>query len=220
MDSSWTTLLQSVITNKDFMDTQRKISEMRKEREIYPPEGDMYNAFKLPFENVKVVILGQDPYHGEGQAHGLAFSVNNGQALPPSLKNIFKEAMDRIPKSGDLSSWQSQGVLLLNTVLTVEKKIPKSHSRMGWQMLTQEVLRLLVEKNDHIVFMLWGRDAQNQVGGLNFKKTQLILRAAHPSPLGAHHHAPIPFKNCNHFKLANEYFKCHNITEINWEVES
>ena len=162
-----------------------------------------WSSLNCPANGVKVLILGQDPYHGKGQAHGYSFSVPKGVAVPPSLKNIFKEA-NITSSHGDLTNWASQGVMLLNTVLTVEENKPKSHSRKGWQILTRRVLELLVEHNENLVVMLWGRDAQNQVSGLNFKQTQLVLKAAHPSPLGAHHSAPVPFIGCGHFEKANK----------------
>ncbi len=216
MDPSWISKLDDTLNNPDLMMLIENITEERKTKNIFPIEDDVYNAYKLKIEDVKVVILGQDPYHGKGQAHGLSFSVPKGMALPPSLKNIFKEA--KIESShGDLTNWTKQGVMLLNTVLTVEEGKPKSHSRKGWQILTRKTLEILVETNKHIVFMLWGRDAQNQVSDILFKPSHLVLKASHPSPLGAHHSAPVPFFNCNHFNLCNDYLKNFGYKHINWE---
>jgi len=212
MDQSGYSLLNDdVLQNPDFLNLLKFVENERITKVVYPPQEDVYNAFCIPIQNVKVLILGQDPYHGKGQAHGYSFSVRKGVALPPSLKNIFKEA--KIESShGDLTTWTTQGVMLLNTVLTVEENKPKSHSRKGWQMLTRKVLELLIEHNECLVVMLWGRDAQNQVSNLKFKPTQLVLKAAHPSPLGAHHNAPVPFIGCGHFEQANQHLD-HNLKE-------
>tara|TARA_B100001989_G_C24541939_1_gene468138 strand:+ start:385 stop:1044 length:660 start_codon:yes stop_codon:yes gene_type:complete len=216
MDQSWSSLLNDdVLQNLDFLNLLKFVESERLTKIVYPPEEDVYNAFSIPVQNVKVLILGQDPYHGKGQAHGYSFSVRKGVALPPSLKNIFKEAKIE-SNHGDLTNWTTQGVMLLNTVLTVEENKPKSHSRKGWQILTRRVLELLIEHNEHIVVMLWGRDAQNQVSGLNFKPTQLVLKAAHPSPLGAHHSAPVPFIGCGHFEQANQHLEKNFKEKIIW----
>lgn len=215
MDQTWKAHLDDVFQNTDFQNLLQFLETERTTKVIYPSQEDVYNAFRIPFHNVKVLILGQDPYHGKGQAHGYSFSVPKGVAVPPSLKNIFKEA-NITSSHGDLTNWTNQGVMLLNTVLTVEENKPKSHSRKGWKILTRRVLELLVEYNENLVVMLWGRDAQNQVSGLNFKQTQLVLKAAHPSPLGAHHSAPVPFIGCGHFETANKHLEQHCKEKIVW----
>lgn len=185
---------------------------------IYPPFDQVFSAFGLtPLTNVKVVILGQDPYHGPNQAHGLSFSVVEGQKIPPSLKNIFTELHSdiggSIPHHGCLESWARQGVLLLNTVLTVEQCSPKSHAKKGWEQFTDRIISHVSDTQDHVVFMLWGKDAQSKVPWLDCKK-HLILKAAHPSPLSAYR----GFFGCKHFSRANQWLRGHNIDPINWEV--
>ena len=183
---------------------QERIDNIRKEKTVYPPAEQVYTAFQLPFDDVKVVILGQDPYFGEEQAHGLSFSVQAGTQAPPSLINILKEAnVIGKKQNGDLTGWMNQGVLLLNSVLTVEAGKPRSHVNLGWQSFTSMALKALLLK-EHLVFVCWGRDAQSIVSHLNINTTHLVLRASHPSPLGAHAHAPVPFNGCNHFKIINE----------------
>ena len=183
---------------------------------IYPHMNDIFNALKYTsFENTKVVIIGQDPYHGQGQAHGLCFSVKKGVMPPPSLKNIFKELeMDigkPIPSHGELTEWAKQGVLLLNTVLTVREGQPTSHSKMGWEIFTDRVISELNRKETPVVFLLWGAHAQ--------KKAELItnpihykLRTVHPSPLSASR----GFFGCRHFSKANEILKQNGLEEIKW----
>lgn len=172
---------------------------------IYPPKDLILNAFRLtPFENTKVVILGQDPYHGPGQAHGLAFSVQNTSRLPPSLQNIYKElqadlGVNRAP-NGDLTSWAQQGVLLLNTVLTVREGEAHSHADHGWEIYTDQAIRLLSEKALHpVIFLLWGNPAQRKASLIDTKR-HIILKAAHPSPLSAYR----GFFGCKHFSKVNE----------------
>ena len=217
MDSSWKIKLKDTLESDWFKKLETTINEQRQQKTIYPDNEDVFRALTLPFDDVKIVILGQDPYHGHNQAHGLSFSVKEGVKIPPSLQNIFKEACVE-KENGDLSGWLDQGVLLLNTVLTVEAGKPKSHANLGWQKLTMYILQLLVEEKDDIVFMLWGRDAQSVSAKVNFKNTHLVLKAAHPSPLGAHYHAPVPFYECKHFKKANEYLLEHHKKEIDWNI--
>lgn len=217
MDSSWKSHLSDILTSEWFTNLENKIKCLREEKTIYPKEEDTYKALSLPFEDVKVVILGQDPYHGPNQAHGLSFSVPSGVQPPPSLVNIFKEA--KVSKTnGDLTKWMNQGVLLLNSVLTVEASKPRSHHNFGWEKFTNAILEKLVEEKSHIVFLLWGRDAQNIGKNLKFKDTHLVLRSSHPSPLGAHYHAPIPFTNCQHFEKTNDYLEQNNMKEIDWSM--
>ncbi len=186
---------------------------------IYPSEHDTFNAFRLtPLEQVKVVILGQDPYHGPNQAHGLAFSVKPSVRIPPSLVNIYKELHTDIPgfsmpNHGFLEQWAQQGVLLLNTVLTVQAGQAHSHAAWGWETFTDEVIRALNEKRDNIVFMLWGSHAQKK-GAFIDRQRHLVLTSVHPSPLSAHR----GFFGSRHFSKANAYLQNHGISPIDWQV--
>ena len=183
---------------------------------IYPPAKLIFNAFDhCPFDKVKVVILGQDPYHGEGQANGLCFSVNKGVAFPPSLMNIFKEvASDTgvpIPSDGDLTRWSDQGVLLLNATLTVRAASAGSHQKRGWEQFTDAVIATLAEKRENIVFILWGSYAQKK-GAFIDRTRHLVLSSPHPSPLSAYQ----GFFGNHHFTLTNDYLKLHGKEPINW----
>ncbi|AVL70831.1 uracil-DNA glycosylase [Oligella urethralis] len=186
---------------------------------IYPPSAEIFNAFKLtPLEQVKVVILGQDPYHGPQQAHGLAFSVNPGIAIPPSLKNIYKELANDIagfttPRHGDLRSWAKQGVFLLNTVLTVRHAAAHSHAEIGWERFTDEVIATLNKQKTALVFLLWGSHAQKK-GRFIDKQKHLVLTAPHPSPLSAYR----GFFGCGHFSKANNYLIKHGVAPIHWQL--
>ena len=185
---------------------------------IYPPQDQIFNAFDLSsFENTKVIILGQDPYHNEGQAHGLSFSVPDGVSTPPSLRNIYQELLSDLDitpsQSGNLTHWASQGVLLLNSVLTVEKNAPSSHAKSGWVDFTDTVIDILNEKKQNLVFLLWGSYAQ-QKSELIDQDKHLVLTAAHPSPFSAHK----GFFGCNHFSKTNDYLKIHNQQTINWKL--
>lgn len=187
---------------------------------IYPPRNEIFSAFQLTeFEQVKVVILGQDPYHGPNQAHGLAFSVKPGIAVPPSLVNMYKElAADiegfRIPNHGYLVPWAQQGVLLLNTVLTVEQGKAHSHANFGWETFTDRVIAALNGQRDNVVFLLWGSHAQKK-GQYIDRGRHFVLSAPHPSPLSAHR----GFFGCRHFSKTNDYLRRHNIAEINWQLD-
>jgi uracil-DNA glycosylase len=184
---------------------------------IFPPGPQIFAAFDhTPFEETKVVILGQDPYHGIGQAHGLCFSVNKGVTVPPSLKNIYKELQTdipdfAIPSHGDLSEWAKQGVLLLNATLTVEKDKAGSHQGKGWEQFTDAVIRLLSAKKEHLVFILWGNFAKGKIPLIDSSK-HLILQAAHPSPFSAYN----GFFGCKHFSQANAYLMEHKLKSIKW----
>ena len=183
---------------------------------IYPPGKLIFNAFNLcPFDQTKVVIIGQDPYHGPGQAHGLCFSVNDGIAFPPSLQNIFKELQSdlgiAIPSSGNLTRWANQGVLLLNATLTVRAHQAGSHQRKGWEDFTDAAIRTLAEQKEHLVFILWGAYAQKKGAFINREK-HLVLTSAHPSPLSAYN----GFFGNKHFSRANEYLRAHGETPIEW----
>lgn len=183
---------------------------------VYPPPKNVFRAFDLcPFDSVKVVIVGQDPYHGAKQANGLSFAVNDGVTLPPSLKNIFKEIHDDLRinplPSGDLSRWAKQGVLMLNSVLTVLAGTPASHKEKGWETFTDAVIKVLNKKREHIVYMLWGKYAQGK-GEIVDREKNLVLTSAHPSPYSA-----TLFFGHHHFSKCNEYLKSYNIAPIDWK---
>ena len=185
---------------------------------VYPAANDVFNALNFtPFEKVRVVIIGQDPYHGEGQAHGLSFSVRKGVRLPPSLKNIYKEIEREfgvtMPKSGDLSGWARQGVLLLNATLTVQASQAGSHQRKGWEQFTDAVIKAINDHHEHVVFMLWGAYAQKK-GAIIDRGKHLVLESVHPSPLSAHR----GFIGNGHFGKANDYLKEHGRPIIDWQA--
>ena len=184
--------------------------------QIYPPGHLIFNAFNLcPFNEVKVVIIGQDPYHGPGQAHGLCFSVNDGVPFPPSLQNIFKEIKSDIgheaPATGNLTRWAEQGVLMLNATLTVRAHQAGSHQRHGWETFTDAAIRILAEERENLVFILWGAYAQKK-GAFIDRSKHLVLTSAHPSPLSAYN----GFFGNKHFSRTNEYLKAHGKKEISW----
>ena len=185
---------------------------------VFPAGGEIFNAFAhTPLERVKVVILGQDPYHGPGQAHGLCFSVRPGVPVPPSLQNIFKEIRDElgypIPAHGDLTSWADQGVLLLNSVLSVEAGRAASHQGKGWEQFTDEVIDVVNREREGVVFMLWGSYAQRK-GSIIDRQRHCVLTAPHPSPLSAHR----GFFGCGHFVKANEYLESRGQEPIDWRL--
>ena len=187
---------------------------------IYPPGDDIFNAFHLtPLKDVKCVIIGQDPYHGPGQAHGLSFSVKPGVDIPPSLINIYKELHDDvgcyIPNNGYLVKWAEQGVLLLNAVLTVRAHQAASHQGMGWEEFTDAAIRAVNKQNQPIVFLLWGSFAQKKAAMLD-NPNHLILKAPHPSPLSAYR----GFFGCKHFSQANEFLQRHGVAPIDWQIEN
>lgn len=191
-------------------------AEKQRGQVVYPRGGDIFNAFNFtPFEQVKVVILGQDPYHGPEQAHGLCFSVRPGVAIPPSLLNIYKELGNDLgiamPKHGHLERWAQQGVLLLNAVLTVQAHNAASHAGRGWERFTDAAIERLNRDREHLVFMLWGSYAQ-QKGAVIDRNKHLVLTAPHPSPLSAHR----GFLGCKHFSQANAYLLLHGIKPIDW----
>ena len=200
---------------------QKFLSIVEKEylsKEIFPPKNYVFNALKLtPYKNVKVVIMGQDPYHGVGEAHGLSFSVQDGIRKPPSLKNIFKELKDDLnidePESGNLTGWATQGVLLLNAVLTVIKDTPASHRNIGWERLTDYIIKVLNEKEEPIVFILWGNFAKAKKEFITNPK-HLILTSAHPSPYSANY----GFFGSKPFSKTNEFLKENHIEPINWDL--
>lgn len=194
------------------------VDEKRRGETIYPPGKDIFNAFRYtPFDKVKVVILGQDPYHGAGQAHGLCFSVQPGVAAPPSLQNIFKELQADLgcprPDHGCLVHWARQGVLLLNDVLTVRAGQPQSHAGRGWEQFTARAIAELNRRREHLVFLLWGRNAQVKAGQVD-RHRHLVLTAPHPSPLSAHS----GFLGCRHFSKANRYLSDHGEAPVEWSL--
>ncbi len=216
IEESWKKVFESESTQEYFKSLSSFVKDEYKTKKIYPPPKDIFRAFDLcPFEEVKVVILGQDPYHGAGQANGLSFAVHTGIPLPPSLQNIFKEIesdVGVIPlRDGDLSRWASQGVLLLNATLTVRASSPGSHQKVGWEMFTDVAVRALSEQREHLVFLLWGNYAKEK-GKIIDRNKHLVLEAAHPSPFSAHN----GFFGCKHFSKTNEYLKKNDISEIDW----
>jgi uracil-DNA glycosylase len=217
LDQNWLDVIGGEF-DQPYMKNLKKflLQEKTAGRVIYPKGADIFNALNItPFEKVEVVILGQDPYHGPGQAHGLAFSVRAGIALPPSLVNIYKEIESefavKMPRQGDLTGWAKQGVLLLNATLTVQATLAGSHQGRGWETFTDAVIRALNDRGRHIVFMLWGSYAQKK-GAFIDRKKHLVLEAPHPSPLSAHR----GFLGCGHFKKANDYLRQHERKAVDW----
>jgi len=220
LEESWKTRLEPEF-KEPYMGELREFLLSRKSAAavIYPAGSKIFNALNsTPFEQVKVVILGQDPYHGPGQAHGLCFSVRLGVPTPPSLINIFKEIESDLgiptPDHGCLQSWASQGVLLLNAVLTVERGNAGAHQDKGWERFTDQVIRRLNSERDALVFMLWGSYALKK-GSVIDRARHCVLSAPHPSPLSAYR----GFFGCRHFSKANEYLKQHNLEPVNWELQ-
>ena len=219
--ASWHEVLKEELSKPYIADLKKFLAQEKAENKIiYPSEELIFNAFlHTPFERVKVVIMGQDPYHGPGQAHGLSFSVPCGIPQPPSLKNIFKEQNQdlniNLPKEGCLSSWAKQGVLLLNATLTVRSGEPKSHYGRGWEVFTDAVVAKLVERKDPLVFVLWGKSAQEKIGSVLEGKTtsHVVLTAAHPSP-----YSVLGFFGCHHFSQINEALKKWGKDPINWQL--
>tara|TARA_B100001094_G_scaffold253588_1_gene252019 strand:+ start:38 stop:628 length:591 start_codon:yes stop_codon:yes gene_type:complete len=194
----------------------QKIESLRREEKIYPSKKDVFSAFKLtPFQDVKIVIIGQDPYHSPDLAHGLAFSVPNGSKMPPSLRNIFQEISDDVGYTSspetDLSRWAIQGVLLLNSSLTVTQGKPGSHQNIGWQILTDQVVKKLSDYHNNLVFLLWGKHAKSKTYLIE-NSNHLILESAHPSPFSAYK----GFLGCKHFSKANNYLKKYGKSSIKW----
>ena len=218
IEEGWKKALAEEFGAKYMKELKKKlVEEMKSGVVIYPPAKQIFQAFNLaPFDKVKVVILGQDPYHGQGQAHGLSFSVPNGITPPPSLVNIFKEIESdlkvKISKiNGNLESWTKQGVLLLNAILTVRANSPASHRNLGWEKLTDAVIKTLSDKKENIVFLLWGKFAQEKENFIDANK-HLILKAPHPSPFSANS----GFFGCKHFSKTNEYLIKTGQEPIEW----
>ena len=215
MHESWKSFLNSEFEKPYFKELAEFLHSEYENKTIFPPKKLVFSAFTTDLNDVKVVILGQDPYHTPGAAEGLAFSVPPSQPVPPSLINIYKEIDADIGShknpSGSLRNWQKQGVLLLNTVLTVEAHKPKSHSGRGWETFTTAVISYLNREKDGLVFILWGRDARNKKSLIDSSR-HLILESAHPSPLSAYN----GFFGCKHFSKCNEYLREKGKTPINW----
>ena len=219
---SWKTYLQAEFDKPYFKDLASFVKKDYHQHTCYPSGNQIFNAFEhCHFDDVKVVIIGQDPYHGKGQAHGLCFSVNDGIVHPPSLKNIFKEIENDLgilyPLSGNLNRWADQGVLLLNTALTVEDGQPASHAGKGWETVTDALIQTVAKDPNPRVFMLWGAHAQTKQDLLASQPQHLILTCNHPSPLSARRGAN-PFIGCGHFKTANAWLLQQNLQVIDWKA--
>ena len=218
--NSWDEVLKDEFCEPYYLKLREFLKSEYSSRTIYPPMYDIFNAFKFTdYNDVKVVILGQDPYHGEGEAHGLAFSVKKGVAIPPSLRNMYKELQMSlgcyIPNNGYLEKWARQGVLLLNTALTVRKDTPNSHRNVGWEMFTDKVIKLLNKREKPVIFLLWGSNAKAKSMLIDHSR-HVVLTSVHPSPLSASR----GFFGCNHFKIANETLLKFGSDAIDWQIEN
>lgn len=218
--NDWDQLLKEERDKPYYKNLRKFLINEYKHYNIYPDMYDLFNALKyVSYEDVKVVILGQDPYHGRGQAHGFSFSVKEDVPIPPSLLNIYKELNNDlglfIPDNGDLTKWAKQGVLLLNTVLTVREKSPNSHRGKGWEILTDRIIELLNKRNKPMVFILWGANAKSKER-LITNKNHLILKSVHPSPLSAYR----GFFGSKVFSRTNEFLRANNMDEIDWQIEN
>ncbi|MBO5974605.1 MAG: uracil-DNA glycosylase [Paludibacteraceae bacterium] len=217
IEESWKKQLAEEFEKPYFLELADFVRNEYATKQIFPPAKLIFNAFdSCPFDQVKIVILGQDPYHGVGQAHGLCFSVNDGVAVPPSLQNIYKEitsdlGIETLP-SGNLERWARQGVFLLNATLTVRANTAGSHQGKGWERFTDEAIRKLSEERENIVFLLWGSYAQQKAALIDSSK-HLVLKTVHPSPLSAYR----GFFGCKHFSRANDYLRQNGLKEINWQ---
>jgi uracil-DNA glycosylase len=218
LNSSWQTILSDEIEKPYFLELMDFVDQEYKNSVCFPPKELIFSAFNnCSFENVKVVIIGQDPYHGDGEANGLSFSVNDSVRIPPSLRNIFREIhsdLDSIflPTSGNLESWAKQGVLLLNASLTVRKDNPNSHKHLKWNLFTDAVIQKISDEKENVVFMLWGSFAQKKGGKINREK-HLVLESGHPSPMSANQGKWFGNK---HFSQANLYLEKNNLQNIDW----
>ena len=216
IENSWKRELKKIFDSRFFYTITKAIKKEYKSNEVYPKGSDIFNAFNLcPFNKLKVVIIGQDPYHGYGQANGLCFSVNSNIKIPPSLKNIYKELKynysDFTFNDGDLSNWANQGVLLLNSILTVRKGQPGSHKQIGWEIFTDSVIKTISKRKKKIVFILWGAFAKSK-SKLIDKNKHLILESSHPSPFSAYS----GFFHQNHFIKTNDYLSKNGYKKIDW----
>ncbi len=217
-NNSWDILLKDEFEKPYYLNLRKFLANEYKTQTIYPHMNDIFNALKYTdYQNVKVVILGQDPYHQPNQAHGLCFSVKKGVNPPPSLQNMYKEIHAEygypIPDHGELTYWAEQGVLMLNTVLTVRESQPNSHKGMGWEIFTDDIIALLNQRPEPMVFLLWGANAKAKTK-LITNPAHLVLCSAHPSPLSAYN----GFFGNNHFKKANEFLKSNGMKEIDWQI--
>ncbi len=218
--NDWDELLKNEFEKEYYINLRQRLKAEYSTKRIFPDMYDIFNAMKITsYNDVKCVILGQDPYHGEGQAHGLSFSVKKGIKPPPSLVNIFKEiksdtGIDNSGKHGDLTRWAENGVLLLNAVLTVRANQARSHHGIGWEIFTTDIIKLLNEREKPIVFMLWGNDAKSKESFIT-NPAHLVLKAAHPSPLSARN----GFFGCRHFSKANEFLREVGQGEIDWSID-
>lgn len=217
IDESWKLALKPAFTSGSFIELKAFLLEEKKNAEVFPPSPLIFNAFnRTPLPEVKVVIIGQDPYHGPGQAHGLSFSVPDGVKAPPSLVNIFKELKSNLgismPGSGNLEKWADRGVLLLNATLTVRAGMAGSHQKKGWEFFTDTAIQQISSLREHVVFMLWGNYAKQKALLIDQSK-HLVLTAAHPSPL-----AGGAFQGCGHFSKANDWLKSKGISPVDWDL--
>ena len=218
LENDWKDALSEEFHKEYYKNLYYFIKDEYNHHQVFPKAENLYNAFSYtPLSEVKVVIIGQDPYHGENQAHGLCFSVQKGVKIPPSLVNIYKELQDDlglyIPNNGYLEKWARQGVLLLNTVLTVRAHAANSHKGYGWEKFTDATIKILNEQDRPIVYLLWGRNARDKKVMLNNPK-QLVLEAAHPSPLSAYN----GFFGCKHFSKTNEFLMANGIRPVDWQI--
>lgn len=219
-ENDWDELLEDEFKKEYYLKIRAFLKHEYASKTIYPNQYKIFDALKLTaYKDVKVVILGQDPYHGFNQAHGLAFSVQQGVKTPPSLINIFKELKEDlncyIPNNGFLEKWAKQGVLLLNASLTVEADKANSHKNIGWNIFTDKIIELINLKEENVVYMLWGNDAKGKTKYLN-NPNHLILQTVHPSPLSANR----GFFGCKHFSKANAFLQSHNLEPIDWQIEN
>lgn len=220
LGGGWDELLAPLFADERYLKIRQFLKQEYSTHIVYPDMYDLYNCFRFtPFDRLKAVVLGQDPYHEPGQAHGLCFSVQKGVALPPSLVNIFKEIENdlgiREPNCGDLTKWANEGVLLLNTTLTVREHMANSHAKCGWAWFTDSVIRLISQNKENVVFILWGGNARSKAPLIDTGK-HLILQCAHPSPLSAYN----GFFGCKHFSKTNAYLTAHGITPIDWNLNT
>lgn len=219
-NNDWDNVLEEEFEKPYFKSLMKKVDDAYNTKTVYPEKRRVFSALKLtPYQNVKVVILGQDPYHEPGQAHGISFSVAPGVKIPPSLVNIYKEIADDvggyIPNNGYLVKWCKQGVLMLNTVLTVQRGLANSHKGWGWETFTDEIIKKLNNRQEPIVFILWGRNAISKTKFIT-NKNHLVLQTVHPSPLSAY----AGFFGCKHFSKTNKFLKDIGQKEIDWQIEN
>ncbi len=217
--NDWDEKLRVILNSKGFSILLNSIKDKYQHETIYPKYEDIFRSLKITsYGNTRVVIIGQDPYHGENEATGLSFSVANGIKIPPSLLNIYKELNSdlgiKIPNHGDLTSWAKEGVLLLNSVLTVKKDVPNSHKNLGWEIFTDYIIKVLNEKESPIVFILWGNYAKSKKKLINTTK-HLVIESSHPSPFSANY----GFFGSKPFSKTNKFLKKNNLQEINWEIK-